>query len=130
MMLTMVGCGNVTNNDNSSVESEVGTEMGNVIVNGNTGEKEEVIETVEKSETVILYAEVTELILKSASTEEEVAQHLVVFEYKNENGEVQGFGHYYDVDTFKVGDVVKFELSSTNGVLDYENIISWEKVEN
>ena len=126
----MVGCGNATNNDNSSVESEVSTEVGNVIVNGNTGEKEEIIETVEKSEVVILYAEVTELILKSASTEEEVAQHLVVFEYKNESGEVQGFGHYYDVDTFKVGDVVKFELSSINGVLDYENIISWEKVEN
>jgi hypothetical protein len=131
MMLTMVGCGNgnATNNENPSVDNEVNTEVGDVVVNGNTGEKEEVKE--EENGVFTIFAEVKGIPFSTKDENGEVISEFVTFQFVNENDTVCKFGLDFPTDTFEVGEIVKFEMS-VEKFSDYslDTIISWEKVEN
>lgn len=124
MLMSMVGCGTTEKNE----ESEVTTEMKEV-VNGITGEKEPVKDTQVNEKTMMLYAEVIEI---SVGTTVDENTEYYKFEFSM-NDIVSTFGIEYPIDSFEVGDVVKFTMGVRNyggpDLPDTNNIISWEKSE-
>lgn len=133
MMLTMVGCGNATNNDNPNVESEVSTEVDKVVVNGNTGEQEIVQTETPQNEEITIFAQITRMTEKEILNDKNEFvrfDDVVFFAYKNSSDEVVEFCQIGNYEGLAVGDVVKFVFVGQNGSTDYHEIISWEKVEN
>ena len=133
MMLTMVGCGNATNNDNPNVESEVSTEMDKVVVNGNTGEQEIVQTETPQNEEITIFAQVTRMTKKEIFDDKNVSigfDDVVFFAYKNSSDEIVEFCQTGNYEGLAVDDVVKFVFVGQNGYTDYHEIVSWEKVEN
>lgn len=124
MILAMVGCGKdtiktETEKENITTESEVAE-----VIDGLTGEKVTIIEEKPEVEIVTIFAEVKSLSLRDNDT-----NHQVLFEYLDEGGWMHSFGGCYPVDTFEVGNVVKFTFEKKDGLIDYSNKLSWEIVE-
>lgn len=123
MLMSLVGCGTATKNE----ESEVTTEMKEV-VNGITGEKEFVEDEVDTDEkTMILFAKVVEI---EEGRFDDVKR--VKFETSIENT-VCTFSGEYPTDAFEMGNVVKFVVGVRNyggpDLPDTNKIISYEIVE-
>ena len=125
MCISLCACGgseSTSGDNNSEIKQENSTE----VINGLTGEKEEIKDTQTNEKTMVLYAKVIEV---NNGTTIDGSTERIKFEFSL-NDIVSTFGDEYPVDTFEVGNVVKFTVGVRNyggpDLPDTDNVISWE----